>query len=93
MLFINHDTYPLIKGDYDFDLVKRDDGSNKREFTFYFKGKEIYRVEYDEVKCHYTNPYEEDEGFRDFFMWMYKNKTDENFYNFYKYSEMDEDEY
>jgi hypothetical protein len=89
VLFINQDTFPLIKGEYDFDWVKKADGSTKREFIFYFKGKEIYRVEYDVVKCYYTNPYEEDEEFRDFFLWMYKNKSDNNFYKFYKYSEED----
>jgi hypothetical protein len=89
VLFINQDTYALIKDDYDIELIKKGKNLKKREFTFCYKEKEIYRTEYDEVICYYANPYEEDEVFRDFFVWMYKNKTDENFYRYYTYSEID----
>jgi len=88
ILFINQNYYPLIKDEYNIEWMKKGGGLDKREFTFYYKDKEIYRIEYDEVQCFYTNPYEEDEEFRDFFLWVYDNKTNENFYNFYKYSEV-----
>jgi len=87
ILFINQTTYPLIKGGYDVKWLKKGKEIDKREFFIYYEGKEIYKIEYDEVKCLYINPYEEDEEFRDFYMWMYKNKDDDNFYNFYMYSE------
>lgn len=87
ILFINQIYYPLIKGDYNIVWTKKGENLDRREFIFYYLEKEIYREEYDEVKCLYTNPYEEDEEFRDFFLWMHGNMNNDNFYRFYKYSE------
>lgn len=89
ILFINQDMYPLIEGDYDIEWVKKGKDLTRREFTFYYKGEEIYRIEYDEVECLYTNPYEIDEQVRDFFCWVYQIQTDENNYNHFKYSKVD----
>ena len=86
ILFINQDTYPLIKGEFDFKWKKTGFDKKKREFEFYYKGTKVFKIKYPEVKCYYTNPYEEDEIVRDFFLWLYDIRLKDNSYNRFIYS-------